>query len=84
MFHSNENIKNISVEDFKYISISDITITDINNVKSSTIIDFIFFASNVFNICSKTINRKLTSIKRLFEYLYTNNLISSNPSIRFY
>ncbi len=80
MFHSNENIKNISVEDFKHISISDITITDINNVKSSIIIDFIFFASNVLNNCSKTINRKLTSIKSLFEYLYTNNLISSNPS----
>lgn len=57
MFHSNENIKNISVEDFKHISISDIIITDIHNVKSSTIIDFIFFASDVLNNCSKTINR---------------------------
>ena len=57
MFHSNENIKNIFVEDFKHISISDATITDINNVKSSIIIDFIFFASNVLNNCSKTINR---------------------------
>lgn len=57
MFHSNENIKNIFVEDFKHISISDATITDINNVKSSIIIEFIFFASNVLNNCSKTINR---------------------------
>lgn len=80
MFHSNTNIENISVEDFKNISINDITITDMNNVKSSTIVSFIFFASNVLNNCSKTTNRKLASIKRLFEYLYTNNLISSNPS----
>lgn len=80
MFHSNTNIENISVEDFKNISINDITITDMNNVKSSTIVGFIFFASNILNNCPKTTNRKLASIKRLFEYLYTNNLISSNPS----
>lgn len=80
MFHSNTNIENISVEDFKNISIMDISINDMNNVKSSTIVSFIFFASNILNNCPKTTNRKLASIKRLFEYLYTNKLISSNPS----
>ena len=31
---------------------------------------------------SKTRNRKLSSCKRFFEYLYVNNLINSNPSKR--
>lgn len=80
IFHSNIDIEQISVTDFKTISIKDITIEDMNNVKSSTIIDFIFFASNILNNCPKTTNRKLASIKRLFEYLESNDLISSNPS----
>ena len=54
---------------FRYISIMFHSNTNIENI-----------SVNVLNNCSKTTNRKLASIKRLFEYLYTNNKISSNPS----
>lgn len=43
---------------------------------------YIIFLADKLQNDSKTRNRKLSSCKRFFEYLYVNNLINSNPSKR--
>lgn len=77
----NEDVINtITILEFKQITIADITLQDINKVTSKIIIDFIYFSHYTLNNDAKTRNRKLASIKRFFEYLNINNLISNNPS----
>lgn len=72
---------NIDVEQFRSITIQDITIEDINKVTQKTLNDFIFFLKYTLDNCPKTRNKKLASLKRFFEYLYINNLISYNPTL---
>lgn len=42
--------------------------------------NYLFFLDNTLENISKTRNRKLASMKRLYEYLETNNLINVNPT----
>lgn len=73
-------IETITVEEFRNINIDDITLDDINKVTHNTINDFLYFLKYTLNNCPKTRNKKLASIKRFFEYLDMNNLISYNPT----
>lgn len=78
----NENAMNdIDVEQFRSITIQDITIEDINKVTQKTLTNFIFFLKYTLDNCPKSRNKKLATLKRFFEYLYINNLISYNPTI---
>lgn len=72
--------KNFDIDEFKSIDISNITLSDVDEVTSLKIDDFIYFLRYKLNNCAKTRNRKLSSIKKLFAYLYNQNLISSNPT----
>ena len=74
------NEETITIEQFKEIDIKNITIKDLNNVTENNIDNFIYFLRYTLKNSPKTINRKLTSIKKLFEYLEQNNLININPS----
>lgn len=74
------NIHELSIEEFKKISIKDVTVEQLNKVNIQTIHDFIFFLRNTMDNNPNTRNRKLNSIKRLFEYLSNNNLIAYNPT----
>lgn len=78
-FHNETILNNITIEKFKEITISDITLADMNKVTSATIIDFIYFCNYTLNNEAKTRNKKLASVKGLFRYLETNNLIARNP-----
>lgn len=42
--------------------------------------NYLFFLDSTLENVSKTRNRKLASMKRLYEYLETNNLINVNPT----
>lgn len=76
---SDENI--YDQELIKNIKIDDITLDDMNNVKHSTIDDFIFYSRNTLNNSPKTRNRKLSTLRKFFKYLFNNNLIHHNPTL---
>ena len=52
---------------------------DMNNIKYTTIEDFISYLSNTLNNSPKTRNRKLSTLRKFFKYLTNNNFISYNP-----
>lgn len=72
-------INTISEENFKEIEIHDVKIDNLRNVTSTIISDFISFLRNTLNNEAKTRNRKLTSIRKFYKYLFDNNHISINP-----
>lgn len=80
LLYSNNKIYTITPEEFKKISIKDIKIKDLSQITCNNLEKYIIFLSNVLNNDAKTRNRKLTSAKKLFEYLETNNFISINPA----
>lgn len=72
-------INTISEENFRKIEIYDVKIDDLRNVTSTIISNFISFLRNTLNNEAKTRNRKLTSIRKFYKYLFDNNHISINP-----
>lgn len=70
----------ISKEDFKKLEINDVTIQDLEKMDSNDLQNYLFFLSYTLGNISKTRNRKLASMKRLYEYLEVNNLIRINPT----
>lgn len=81
IINSDKNaIHNMTITEFKNTNIDDVTIEDMNTVTQNTISDFLFFLRYTLDNCAKTRNKKLASIKRFFEYLDINNLISYNPT----
>ena len=75
------DINTITVEEFKLIQIKDITLDDICTTNAQTIEEFIYFLRYTLENDAKTRNRKLSSIKRFYEYLSNNNMISYNPTL---
>lgn len=74
-----DKLNTITPDEFKKISIIDITITDMSKVTTNNLEKYIIFLANTLNNDAKTRNRKLTSTKKFFEYLEVNNLININP-----
>lgn len=70
----------ITPEEFRAITISDVTINDLSKITQNNLEKYIIFLSNTLNNDIKTRNRKLTSAKKFFEYLEVNNFISINPA----
>ena len=62
------------------IEITDVTIEDLEKMNQNDLSNYLFFLDNTLENISKTRNRKLASMKRLYEYLETNNLINVNPT----
>lgn len=75
------DIETISVEEFKLVEIKEVTLDIIGNITSQTINDFIYFLRYTLENDVKTRNRKLTSIRKFYEYLSNNNMISYNPAL---
>ena len=55
---------------YKKISIKELTIEDMDNVKPYVINDYIFFTRNYLDNSPRTRNRKLASLKNFFNYLF--------------
>lgn len=81
LIYSKDTIDTITKEDFRKIEIKDITLKDIRKITYQDLTDFLAFLNNTLENSPKTRNRKLASIKKLFEYLTINNYIPSNPSL---
>lgn len=79
-FYMNDKLDEITRSEFETIEIIDITLDDMNQVTANTISDYLKFLSCILENCPKSRNKKLASLKRMFEYLETNNLISINPT----
>ena len=68
-------------EEFEEISISDLTIEDIREVKAQDIIDYLVYAGFQRKNNTSTRMRKLSSLKSFFRYAYAKkHLIDSNPT----
>ena len=71
----------LSAEEFEAISISHISLDDVNRITSQNIIDFIMYIATKRDNTPNTRMRKLSAIKSFFHYLYTKkHLIDSNPA----
>lgn len=79
--YDKDKIYSIAPEEFKTITIIDVTIDDLNKINQYDLEKYIMFLSNTLNNDTKTRNRKLTSAKKFFTYLETNNFININPTI---
>lgn len=80
IFYIKEDLNDYNVELFKDIKIKEISLEDMQNVTYSNLQDFVFFISQKLNNSAKTLNKKIASIKGLFEYLSLYNFIPSNPA----
>lgn len=78
--YNKEKIYTITKKEFMNISISDITLDDLNEVTQNTMEKYIVFLGSVLNNSNKTSNHKLTSARKFFEFLENNNLIYMNPT----
>lgn len=78
--YDKNKLVNITKEEFKKIDITDVTIEDLEKMKQNDLQNYLFFLDSTLENVSKTRNRKLASMKRLYEYLETNNLINVNPT----
>ena len=74
------NNTEFKIEEFRKIDIKDLTLQDMNKITFNTINDFIYFLKYSLDNSAKSRNRKLASIKKLFAYLDSQNLINSNPT----
>lgn len=73
-------LNTISKEEFEKIEIKDVTVQDLEKMDSNDLQNYLFFLNYTLGNISKTRNRKLASMKRLYEYLEVNNLIRINPT----
>lgn len=78
--YDKNKLVNITKEEFKKIDITDVTIEDLEKMNQNDLQNYLFFLDSTLENVSKTRNRKLASMKRLYEYLETNNLINVNPT----
>lgn len=78
--YDKNKLVNITKEELKKIDITDVTIEDLEKMNQNDLQNYLFFLDSTLENVSKTRNRKLASMKRLYEYLETNNLINVNPT----
>ncbi len=78
--YNKEKTFSITPQEFKTITIADITIKDLSQVTENDLDNYIMFLSDILSNDVKTRNRKLSSAKKFFEYLEINNMISINPA----
>lgn len=78
--YNKEKLHTITREEFKTIKIKDISINDLSQMTEFNLEQYIMFLYSTLknDVCTR--NRKLASAKRLYEYLETNNFITSNPT----
>lgn len=79
--YDKDRLNTITKEEFRQIDIVDITIDDVEQVTRFCLNDYMCFLANTLENDSRTRNRKLASVKRLYEYLEVNNLVTVNPAL---
>jgi len=78
--YDNDKLNKIVKDDFKKIEIKEITIIDLSKMTEFKLEEYIVFLANVLENDVASRNKKLASMKRLYEYLETNNFIPYNPT----
>lgn len=76
-----ESSNDIAIDEMEKISISHLTLDDLNNVTTQTVVNFLAFARTELENNNTTRNRKLSSIKSLYKHFYTKkHMIDKNPT----
>ncbi len=71
----------LSNDEFEKLSISDLTVEDVQKITPQIIIDYLMYANFQRENNSTTRMRKLSSIKSFFKYMFTKrHYIDSNPA----
>lgn len=78
--YDNDKLNRITKDDFKKIEIKEITINDLSQMNEFKLEQYIVFLANVLENDAASRNKKLASMKRLYEFLETNNYIPNNPT----
>ena len=78
--YDEKKLNTITKEEFKQITIIDVTINDLSKMNEFKLEQYLVFLYTVLENDVSSRNKKLASMKRLYEYLDTNNYISSNPT----
>ena len=78
--YDNDKLNKITKDDFKKIEIKEITIDDLSQMNEFKLEQYIVFLANVLENDAASRNKKLASMKRLYEFLETNNYIPNNPT----
>ena len=78
--YDNNKLNKITKDDFKKIEIKEITIDDLCQMNEFKLEQYIVFLANVLENDAASRNKKLASMKRLYEFLETNNYIPNNPT----
>ena len=78
--YDNNKLNKITKDDFKKIEIKEITINDLSQMNEFKLEQYIVFLANVLENDAASRNKKLASMKRLYEFLETNNYIPNNPT----
>ena len=73
--YDNDNLYTITKEDFFKIEIKDITTDDLAAITTSDLQKYVLFINNTLENEVVTRNRKIISVKKLYEYLDLNNYI---------
>ena len=76
-----ESDQPIGLDEMEKISISHLTLEDINRINTQTIVDFLAFARTDLENNNTTRNRKLSSIKSFYKHFYTKkHILDKNPT----
>ena len=78
--YNEDKVYSIAQQEFKKITIDDVSIEDLNKVSKDNLENYIAFLSEKLNNEVKTRNRKIASVKKFFDYLELNNIINTNPA----
>jgi len=78
--YDNDKLNKITKDDFKKIEIKEITIDDLSQMNEFKLEQYIVFLANILENDAASRNKKLASMKRLYEFLETNNYIPNNPT----
>lgn len=75
-----DDIDDISKEDFEKISIKDLSIKEIEDVRPATILEFLFYVGSARENNTTTRMRKISALRSFFHYMCEkNHYIQSNP-----
>lgn len=77
-----EDAESISKEDFEKISIKDLSIQEIEDVRNATILEYLFFVARTRDNSTTTRMRKISALRSFFHYVCEKkHYISSNPTL---
>lgn len=78
--YDKDKLDTITPDEFREVSITDITADNLNEVTYMDLQNYVMFLATILQNDAKTRNRKVSTTKMFFRYLCDNRYIDSNPA----